>query len=273
VQVVASAATRISVFLLALAAMWSLATLGFRFVQDASLPTGYAPGVTAPTGPEAPVAQRDSDASTDGSNAPAEQLPTVPASAEATPPQAPVEPSRQGTVVSQVPRVALVSQFDGGRMQSANCTLAAGAMLAKSSFGIDTTGSELRDLQFDQVGGTDLVDLQTALHRGYGVTVVWNAIRTDELRALLSVGAGVVIQGDYSRIPIGWRLQRDFEGGHAIYLDAYFAGEGSTPSAYFVIDPLGSRGYEGAWWHASVVDEFAAAFAGPGRIAAVWAPR
>ena len=74
-----------------------------------------------------------------------------------------------GTTPLGFPRVPLVSQFDGGPFQNANCTLASGAMLARLAFGIVTDGSVLRSLQFDFDGGTDLHDLNTALHRGYGV--------------------------------------------------------------------------------------------------------
>ena len=90
------------------------------------------------------------------------------------------------------------------------------------------------------------------------------------LRLLLSRGAGVVVQGDYGRIPVDWRLQRDFDGGHAIYLDAYYPGDAKTPPAYYVIDPLGTNDYAGAWWYASVVEDFAGAFAGRGRVLAAW---
>ena len=54
---------------------------------------------------------------------------------------------------SGFPRVAAITQFDGGPFANANCTLASGAMLARLGWGIVTTGSTLRTLQSDQVGG------------------------------------------------------------------------------------------------------------------------
>jgi hypothetical protein len=270
-QVLASAAARIAVFLITVALVWSGLTIGVRMARQGSLPSGFRPGSTP--APADLVVARDTDVPAmaeldidapepDAPRAP--EAPSLPAQVEL--PIAPV------IAIPDVPRVPLVSQFDGGTMQNANCTLAAGAMLARSAFGIRTSGSRLRQLQDDQSGGTSLAELQTALYRGYGVTVVWNAITPDQLHALLTVGAGVVVQGDYSRIPADWRLQRSFAGGHAIYLDGYIPGWEGQPAAYFVIDPLGRGRYAGAWWHAAVVEDFAVSFAGRGRVAAAWAP-
>ncbi len=169
------------------------------------------------------------------------------------------------------PRVPPVSQFDGGPFASANCTLAAGAMLARLGFGIVTTGSILRTLQDDQDGGTGLDDLNTAVFRGYGVSFHTGLIATDQLKKLLSAGYGAVIQGDYSKIPPALRLQPNFTNPHAIYLDGYYPGGGSTQAAYYVIDPIGKGGYDGDWWPASVVDAFGLGLGSGGRVAAAWA--
>ncbi len=177
-----------------------------------------------------------------------------------------------GTNPLGFPRVPPVTQFDGGPYAGANCTLAAGAVLARLGFGIVTSGSILRTLQDDLVGGTGLDDLQTAIFRGYGVQFRTGAIRPNQLKSLLAAGYGAVIQGDYGEIPAGLRLQPSFEGPHAIYLDGYYPGDGATPEAYYVIDPIGrGSGYDGDWWPASVVDDFGLAFGhGGGRIAAAW---
>lgn len=169
------------------------------------------------------------------------------------------------------PRVPPVTQFDGGPFASANCTLAAGAMLARLGFGIVTTGSILRTLQDDQVGGTGLDDLNAAVFHGYGVSFHTGSIMPTQLKDLLSAGYGAVIQGDYSKIPPALGLQPGFTGGHAIYLDGFYPGGGTTPPAYYVIDPIGHGGYDGDWWPASVVDAFAVGFGAGERIAAAWA--
>jgi hypothetical protein len=175
---------------------------------------------------------------------------------------------------SGFPRIPPITQFDGGPFQGANCTLASGAMLARLGSGIVTSGSILRTLQDDQDGGTGINDLAQALWRGYGVHYSSGLLRPEQLKSLLGAGYGAVIQGDYSKIPRALRLQKNFTGGHAIYLDGYYPGSADSgiPEAYYVIDPIGRprSGYEGDWWPASVVDEFAGALGG-GRVRAMWA--
>jgi hypothetical protein len=172
------------------------------------------------------------------------------------------------------PRIDPITQFDGGPFQGSNCTLASGSMLARLAFGIVTNGSVLRTLQDDQDGGTGLNDLKAALWRGYGVSAPTGLLRPQQLKDLLANGYGAVIQGIYGEIPAGLRLQKDFTGGHAIYLDGYYPGNAKRgiPEAYYVIDPLGRphSGYKGEWWPASIVDAFGTAFGG-GRIPAMWA--
>jgi hypothetical protein len=170
---------------------------------------------------------------------------------------------------SGFPRIGPITQFDGGPFQGANCTLAAGAMLARLGFGVVTTGSILRTLQDDQFGGTGLDDLATALWRGYGIDFEYGLLRPEQLKSLLAAGYGAVIQGDYAWIPEPLKLQRGFRGGHAIYLDGYY-GDGPTP-AYYVIDPIGRpNAYEGEWWPASIIDDFGKALGGGTHIRAAW---
>ncbi len=175
-----------------------------------------------------------------------------------------------GTRPLGFPRIPPVTQFDGGPFQGANCTLASGAMLARLGFGIVTTGSILRTLQDDQVGGVGLDDLDQALFRGFGVDIRTGAVTPSQLKGLLAAGYGAVIQGIYGEIPASIRLQPSFTGPHAVYLDGYYPGDGITPPAYYVIDPIGHGGYQGDWWPASIVDAFGQAFSGSSRILAAW---
>ncbi len=173
------------------------------------------------------------------------------------------------------PRVAPITQFDGGPLQSYNCTMASGAMLARLASGIVTDGSTLRSLQAKQAGGTSLNDLAQALWHGYGVSYTYGLVKLDSLKALLKAGYGAVAQGVYGQVPVALRLQKDFTGGHAIYLDGYYPGDAAhnIPEAYYVIDPLGRpwSGYEGDWWPATAVDQFLTAFSGGDRASAMWA--
>ena len=173
---------------------------------------------------------------------------------------------------ASVPRVPPISQFDGGALQGYNCTLASGAMLARLAFGIVTTGSQLRALSGVPSGGTTLNDLERALNSGWGVHFLQGAATPLQLRALIYGGAGAMIQLDYSQIPVSMRLQANFLGGHAIYLDGFRPASPSGPAAYYVIDPIGRpwAGYRGDWWPADIVENAGVVF-GHGRINTAWA--
>lgn len=173
---------------------------------------------------------------------------------------------------SSVPRVPAVTQFDGGPLQGVNCTMAAGAMLARLAYGVVTTGSQLRALQDDREGGTNFEDLQTAVGRGWGIRFSRAALTPLQLRALLYAGAGAAISGLYGQLPGHLRLQPDFTEGHAIYIDAFRPAGADGPAAYYVMDPIGRtwQGYTGAWWPAEDVERFATTF-GSGRIYTAWA--
>ena len=176
-----------------------------------------------------------------------------------------------GTTPLGFPRVPLVSQFDGGPFQNANCTLASGAMLARLAFGIVTDGSVLRSLQFDFDGGTDLHDLNTALYRGYGVNVFLGGVSVPKFRAILQAGGGAVVQGNYALLPRQLKLQKPGSFPHAVYIDGFFPGDSDTPAAYYIIDPLGRGSYKGGWWPADAFETFAFGFSGNDKIVAAWA--
>ena len=176
-----------------------------------------------------------------------------------------------GTTPLNFPRVPLVSQFDGGPFQNANCTLASGAMLARLAFGIVTNGSVLRSLQFDFDGGTDLHDLNTALHRGYDVDVSVGLVGTPKFRNILTAGGGAVVQGNYALLPKQLKLQKPGSFPHAVYVDGFFPRDSDTPAAYYIIDPLGRGSYHGGWWPADAFETFAFGFSGSDKIAAAWA--
>lgn len=238
-------------------------------------------GADTPAGPGPVVAFNESPAP--ASEAPATAVPTLSpddlnAAAAALlggePQDLAAAPQQTFTDPTGFPRIRPITQFDGGSFEGANCTLASGAMLARLARGVVTSGTILRGLQDDQDGGTGLNDLDDALYRGYGITFPYGLLRPEQLKNLLAAGYGAVIQGVYGEIPTQIRLQKNFTGGHAIYLDGYYPGNPARgiPEAYYVIDPLGRPhgGYQGDWWPASIVDDFALAWGG-GRIAAMWA--
>ena len=171
-----------------------------------------------------------------------------------------------------VPRISAISQFDGGPLSSVNCLMTSGAMLARLGYGIVTTGSQVRALTDSPGGPTNYNDLQTAMDRGWGVHFFTGALTPLQLRALLYAGAGAVIDGVYGELPVDLRLDKDFTGRHAVYVDAFRPPGPDGPAAYYVMDPIGHtwEGYNGGWWPAEDVERFASQMGG-GLIHTAWA--
>jgi hypothetical protein len=118
-----------------------------------------------------------------------------------------------------------------------NCTMASGAMALDfhTQGKVQMWGGELRKLQSDQIGGTDLGDLQRAwLKAGYILVnrsgKSWNDCIVD-----LKNGKGVVLQGDYDVFTGADTCQGSFNGDHAVYLNPEFFDGGTTIA---VGDPL-----------------------------------
>lgn len=187
-------------------------------------------------------------------------------------PGGPVGAVGAGWLNGSTPRVPDISQFDGGPLQSVNCVMASGAMLARLGFGIVTTGSQLRALQDDQDGATNFENLETAVNRGWGVRFFDGSLSALQLRALLYAGAGAVVVGLYGDLPNDLRQEQGFTGSHAVYIDAFRPQGPAGPAAYWVMDPLGPswQGYKGQWWPADVLEHFATDFGG-GSIYSAWA--
>lgn len=102
-----------------------------------------------------------------------------------------------------------------------NCTMASGAMLLDfhTQGNVQKWGGELRRLQSDQVGGTDIGDLKVAWYR-LGFTLndrrgrTWADVIVD-----LKSGRGVVLTGDYDVLLGRHSCQGTFNGNHAVYLN------------------------------------------------------
>jgi hypothetical protein len=122
---------------------------------------------------------------------------------------------------SSVPRIPAITQFDGGPLQRVNCLMAAGAMLARLGYGVVTTGSQMRALSGDSDGGTNYANVQDAIKKGWSLRFFQGALTPLQLRALLYAGAGAVIDGVYGQLPLDVRVQKNFTGNHAVYVDAF----------------------------------------------------
>jgi hypothetical protein len=79
-----------------------------------------------------------------------------------------------------------------------------------------------------------------------------------------------VIQVTYGVLPVSMRLQADFTGGHAIYLDGFTPSGPDGRPAYWVNDPIGYASYKGEYLPADTIEAAALDFGG-GRIYTAWA--
>jgi hypothetical protein len=146
--------------------------------------------------------------------------------------------------------------------------MASGAMgLDRQTLGRkQTTAGRLRDLQYDQSGGSDLYDLNVALARGFSeaFTVWWMRSWNDFIRDIRS-GRGAVLSIQYWPVPYNLRGQKNFTGGHAIFVNEgrYYDSLGN-PTELLVFDPLCDARYYNIpqgpnWWPTSMVKKAAGA--------------
>lgn len=140
----------------------------------------------------------------------------------------------------------LVRQIDGSSLGPYNCTMASGAMaLDRHTLGKKLcTGAKMRSHSGDTSGGTNLMQLDYAWHRGHTedldvrLRIPWN-----DFVALVSGGRGAVLQLWYGTLG-SYRWQTNFYGNHAVYINDTTTMRdprtGSTVAAGRMYDPLGS---------------------------------
>jgi hypothetical protein len=145
------------------------------------------------------------------------------------------------------------TQFDGSLFASANCNMAAGAMLYEVQTGVDVTGGQMRSWSGATTQGTSLEDLARAFAtQGQSVTtrryMAWGKFVGE-----VASGRSAVVQGWYGYLPRGYTLQSGFVSGHSVFVLGYsphvFGGSGG----FYVMDPLGRAGYSGRWWPSDVL--------------------
>lgn len=140
----------------------------------------------------------------------------------------------------------LVSQLDGSRFAGLNCTCASGATaIDRHTLGhIRTTGARIRTLTGDTSGGTNLNQVDSAWHKGWGqdldvrLMFAWN-----DFIALVKGGRGAILQLRYGTLG-AYRFQRDFYGNHAVYINEIGVMRnpdgGDIIAAGKTFDPLGN---------------------------------
>lgn len=151
------------------------------------------------------------------------------------------------------------SQFDGSPFASSNCVYASTAMLAWAAGVTGLSGGDMRfysgDTDDDGTAGGTMEDAARALGQvGLGARQE-HGIGISQFRRRLSQGEGAVVFGLYANVSGQFRLS-DFNGFHGVYVDRAKRGKDGR-TYYYVMDPLGRQGYNGAWWPEELMERFA----------------
>ncbi len=176
-------------------------------------------------------------------------------SPDSTPPATP----SAGPLVGPVSDVAIdlsglfATQFDGSLFATANCNMAAGAMLFEVQTGLNATGGQMRAWSGATSQGTSLEDLQRAFAFQGQPLPIQRYLPWSEFQRQVASGRSAVVQGWYGYLPQHYVLQPGFVDGHSVFVLGYsphvFGGRGG----FYVMDPLGHAGYSGAWWPSDVL--------------------
>lgn len=162
-------------------------------------------------------------------------------------------------------------QLTGTKLARFNCNMAASAVAAdRYSLGaINVSADTMRARSGDTEGGTTIEAAATALS-SFGITLnVYDATDGATLGNMwdfIDRGHGVIVHGDYDRIPVSLRGDKEFEGLHSVYVQEHDENDKRIKVWDSVDDgridqPSGTRAPKGPlWWPTSVLDAYAAAF-------------
>jgi hypothetical protein len=176
-------------------------------------------------------------------------------SPDASPPVAPAV----GPLVGPVTDVAIdlsglfATQFDGSLFATANCNMAAGAMLFEVQTGLNVTGGQMRAWSGATSQGTSLEDLARAFASQGQPLPIQRYLSWNDFQRQVASGRSAVVQGWYGYLPRHYVLQPGFVDGHSVFVLGYSAHVFGGRGGFYVMDPLGRAGYSGAWWPSGVL--------------------
>jgi len=139
------------------------------------------------------------------------------------------------------------TQFDGSRYANGNCNMAAGAMLIEVQTGRLVTGAEMRRWSGARTAGTTLVDLRRAFRSQGQWVQISEDMGWDAFVSQVRSGRSAVVQGWYGNLRDNV-LQAGFTTAHSVFVLGYSSHAKHGHGGFYVMDPLGSGGYDGAWW-------------------------
>jgi len=167
-----------------------------------------------------------------------------------------------GPLVGPVTDVAIdlsglfATQFDGSLFATANCNMAAGAMLFEVQTGLNVTGGQMRAWSGATSQGTSLEDLARAFASQGQPLPIQRYLSWGDFQRKVASGRSAVVQGWYGYLPKHYVLQPGFVAGHSVFVLGYSAHVFGGRGGFYVMDPLGRAGYSGAWWPSMVLKAY-----------------
>lgn len=147
------------------------------------------------------------------------------------------------------------TQFDGSPYANGNCNMAAGAMLFEVQTGRTVTGGQMRRWSRARTSGTTLLDLRRAFQAQGQWVQIAEDMRWGTFFSAVRSGRSAVVQGWYGNLRDNV-LQAGFTTAHSVFVLGYSRNAKQGRGAFYVMDPLGSYGYDGAWWSVAELKRF-----------------
>jgi murein DD-endopeptidase MepM/ murein hydrolase activator NlpD len=147
------------------------------------------------------------------------------------------------------------TQFDGSPYANGNCNMAAGAMLFEVQTGRTVTGAQMRRWSRARTSGTTLMDLRRAFQSQGQWVQIAEDMRWETFTAAVRSGRSAVVQGWYGNLRDNV-LQAGFTTAHSVFVLGYSRNAKNGRGAFYVMDPLGGSGYDGAWWSRQELKRF-----------------
>ncbi len=145
------------------------------------------------------------------------------------------------------------TQFDGSLFATANCNMAAGAMLYEVQTGLNATGGQMRAWSGATSRGTSLEDLVRAFASQGQPLTIHRYLSWSDFQRQVASGRSAVVQGWYGYLPKHYVLQPGFVAGHSVFVLGYSSHVFGGRGGFYVMDPLGRGGHSGAWWPSDVL--------------------
>jgi hypothetical protein len=128
-------------------------------------------------------------------------------------------------------------------------------MLYEVQTGRSVTGATMRRWSGARTSGTNLMDLQRAFRRLGQPLQIREDMRWSTFLHEVRRGRSAVVQGWYGNLRRNV-LQAGFTTAHSVFVLGYSPHARHRKGGFYVMDPLGTGGYDGAWWSRAELRRF-----------------